>query len=327
MDDQVLNQNEVKSLLGQALETSPSEPQLKSAQAEPSPAQNWQDRQLEAVQARYQDICTELATELQSLLGTEAQVRVTSVRLATVGEFILAMESPTCLNVIDAKPLQSPWFLEIESGVMFPLIARLLGGGNQVMTPVTRAATEIELHLVRQITERFLEILQRAWSGALDCSFSLQHVENNPQRMKGLVSRDELMLVQMEISFDDVRGNWCQGLPVSALRSARAVLAPGVLEDAQPAESSLNLVEADSSAEGDQVELRALLAQMRITPADFAALAEGDVLRTPIEVDEGFKIYLGGEPKFKARAGIVNGYKAIEIQERLDSSGEEAETG
>jgi flagellar motor switch protein FliM len=65
-------------------------------------------------------------------------------------------------------------------------------------------------------------------------------------------------------------------------------------------------------------ELRALLAQMRITPEDFASLSEGDVLRTPIEVDEDFQIYLDGHPRFTARAGVMQGYKAVEIRQILD---------
>ena len=75
-----------------------------------------------------------------------------------------------------------------------------------------------------------------------------------------------------------------------------------------------------------QTHLRALLAQMKISPADFAELAEGDILRTPIEADDGFRIYLDGEPKFTARAGTMQGHKAIEIQQVLDASSQQDET-
>jgi flagellar motor switch protein FliM len=43
-------------------------------------------------------------------------------------------------------------------------------------------------------------------------------------------------------------------------------------------------------------------------------------LRTPIEADDGFRIYLDGESKFMARAGTMQGYKAIEIQQVLKPS-------
>jgi flagellar motor switch protein FliM len=230
------------------------------------------------------------------------------------------MEMPTCLNVLRAEPLQSPWLLEIESAVLFPIISRLLGGGNQVSTLERRTATEIELHLMQQITERFLAILQRAWSGTLDCTFSLGRVETNPRRMQGLAPRDELVLVQLEISFDDVRGSWRQGLPLSALRSSRAPLAQGVLQEADTNDAVVKFDAAHPQQMTGQTHLRALLAQMKISPADFAELAEGDILRTPIEADDGFRIYLDGEPKFMARAGTMQGYKAIEIQQVLKPS-------
>ena len=333
MDDQVFNEDEMNGLSGHAPDAPPaaddSEPvdtASGSADSEQSSASGWQERQLEAVQVRYQGICAELAAELQHSLGTDVKVRAASVQVTTVGEFILGMEMPTCLNVLRAEPLQSPWLLEIESAVLFPIISRLLGGGNQVSTLERRTATEIELHLMQQITERFLAILQRAWSGALDCTFSLERVETNPRRMQGLAPRDELVLVQLEISFDDVRGSWRQGLPLSALRSSRAPLAQGVLQEADTNDAVMKFDAAHPQQMTGQTHLRALLAQMKISPADFAELAEGDILRTPIEADDGFRIYLDGEPKFMARAGTMQGYKAIEIQQVLKPSSPQDET-
>ena len=329
MDDQVFNEDKLNGASDVGSDLSPAVGDgapSGSVASEPSSSSRWQERQLEAVQVRYQGICTELAAELQQSLGTEVKVRAASVQLTTVGEFILGMEMPTCLHVLRAEPLQSPWLLEIESALMFPMISRLLGGGNQVSTLERRTATEIELHLMQQVTERFLVILQRAWSGTLDCMFSLEHVETNPRRMQGLAPRDELVLVQLEISFDDVRGSWRQGLPMSALRSARAPLAQGVLQEAETGEAVMKFDTAHVQPAGGQTQLRALLAQMKISPADFAELAEGDILRTPIEADDGFRIYLDGEPKFTARAGTMEGHKAIEIQQVLEASPKQDET-
>jgi flagellar motor switch protein FliM len=126
--------------------------------------------------------------------------------------------------------------------------------------------------------------------------------------------------VQLEISFDDVRGSWRQGLPLSALRSSRAPLAQGVLQEADTNDAVMKFDAAHPQQMTGQTHLRALLAQMKISPADFAELAEGDILRTPIEADDGFRIYLDGEPKFMARAGTMQGYKAIEIQQVLKPS-------
>jgi len=329
MDEQVFNEHKLNGASDAELDISPAAGDgvpSGSVASEQSSSSRWQERQLEAVQVRYQGICTELAAELQQSLGTDVNVRAASVQLTTVGEFILGMEMPTCLHVLRAEPLQSPWLLEIESDLMFPIIGRLLGGGNQASTLERRTATEIELHLMQQVTERFLVILQRAWSGTLDCTFSLEHVETNPRRMQGLAPRDELVLVQLEISFDDVRGSWRQGLPMSALRSARAPLAPGVLQEADTGEAVMKFDTAHVQPAGGQTQLRALLAQMKISPADFAELAEGDILRTPIEADDGFRIYLDGEPKFTARAGTMEGHKAIEIQQVLESSPKQDET-
>ena len=325
MEDQAFNEDELNSTPDAGPDVPPQAGDRESCAetagrvaGEQSSGSRWQERQLEAVQVRYQGICTELATELQQSLGTDVNVRAASVQLTTVGEFILGMEMPTCLHVMRAEPLQSPWLLEIESALMFPIINRLLGGGNQVSTLERRTATEIELHLMQQMTERFLVILQRAWSGALDCTFSLERVETNPRRMQGLAPRDELVLVQLEISFDDVRGSWRQGLPMSALRSVRAPLAQGVLQEVDTSEAVRKFDTAHSQPLPGKTQLRALLAQMKISPADFAELAEGDILRTPIEADDGFRIYLDGEPKFTARAGTMQGHKAIEIQQALE---------
>ena len=162
MDEQVFNEHKLNGASDAELDISPAAGDgvpSGSVASEQSSSSRWQERQLEAVQVRYQGICTELAAELQQSLGTDVNVRAASVQLTTVGEFILGMEMPTCLHVLRAEPLQSPWLLEIESDLMFPIIGRLLGGGNQASTLERRTATEIELHLMQQVTERFLVIL------------------------------------------------------------------------------------------------------------------------------------------------------------------------
>ena len=105
MDDQVFNEDEMNGLSGHAPDAPPaaddSEPvdtASGSADSEQSSASGWQERQLEAVQVRYQGICAELAAELQHSLGTDVKVRAASVQVTTVGEFILGMEMPTCLK-------------------------------------------------------------------------------------------------------------------------------------------------------------------------------------------------------------------------------------
>ena len=97
-------------------------------------------------------------------------------------------------------------------------------------------------------------------------------------------------------------------------------MAQGVLQEADTNDAVMKFDAAHSQQMTGQTQLRALLAQMKISPADFAELAEGDILRTPIEGDDGFRIYLDGEPKFMARAGTMQGYKAIEIQQVLKPS-------
>ncbi len=58
-------------------------------------------------------------------------MKLTSVDQLTYSEFVFSLENPTCFNLITADPLEGHLILDINPSLLFPIIDRLLGGGNE----------------------------------------------------------------------------------------------------------------------------------------------------------------------------------------------------
>ena len=118
--------------------------------------------QMRALQTMHEGFGRNFGAALSALLRTIVEVQLTSVDQLTYSEFVFSLENPTCFNLINAQPLEGQLILDINPSLLFPIIDRLLGGGNNISPPARRPLTEIELRLVSRITDLFLQEMVHA---------------------------------------------------------------------------------------------------------------------------------------------------------------------
>src|SRR6185503_11699053 len=146
------------------------------------------------------------AVAMSALLRTTLDVRLVSVDGLTYSEFAFGLEDPTCLNVIRAKPLPGKLVLDINPGILYPIIDRLLGGGRESGPVARRPLTQIEVRLVSRITSLFLDELRRAWENVLPLKLAVVRVESNPQLVQIVPPNEVVVLISFELTVGDVRG-------------------------------------------------------------------------------------------------------------------------
>ena len=190
MSDEVLSQDEIESLLSAIDSNQPSVSEPSKRAASPRTPGRSKTKvkpydfkrpervgkeQMRALQSLHEGFGRNYSASLAALLRCIVDVKLTSVDQLTYSEFIFSLENPTCINIIEADPMDGNWILDVNPAVIFPIISRMLGGGTTATeTSTRRSLTEIETRLVSRITDMFLKELHEAWANVVKLEFSVE---------------------------------------------------------------------------------------------------------------------------------------------------------
>lgn len=326
----VLNQNEVEALLSALNPTGEKE-------AKPAPAPVFDDDetsiydfkrpervgkdQIRALQSVHDSFSRNLSAMISGLLRTIVEVKLISVDQVTYSEFIFSLENPTCFNLIEAKPLDGHIILDLNPSILYPIIDRMLGGGSSNTILPGRPLTEIELRLVRRITDLVLEALQAAWANICALELEIVQVESNAQLVQIVPPNEVVVLVSFEVTLGEVRGmvNLC--IPFNALEPVIGKLSSDTWFLFSKRGSARDSVEkVGAQLRGSAVQVTVHLAETQLTASEIMNLEVGDIITTDKDAKSGLLVSMEGVPKFRAEAGSHKGKKAVRILETVPST-------
>lgn len=318
--DEVLSQDEVESLLNSIdaesrIEARSTRPEAlasghgheKIAPYDFKRPERVGKEQMRALQSLHENFSRNFAAALSGLLRSIVEVKLANVDQLTYSEFIFSLENPTCLNLIDAPPLEGRLLLDINPAILFPILDRLLGGGKERGPFARRPLTEIERRLVARITRSFLEELKRAWENVVELDLSVDRIESNPQLVQVVPPNEVVVLTSFELTLGDTRGMMNLCIPFNSIDGLSAKL----VANGQP---------ISGQPEGSFVEMIVTLAETNVTTTDLLGLCVGDIITTDHDVRQPLDVAIEGVSKFQASPGTLKGRKAIQVKNVLGSS-------
>lgn len=328
-ESEVLSQNEVESLLS-ILESDAKEKQAAAPKASAGrgrekitpydfkrPERVGKD-QMRALQSLHDGFSRNFGAAISAMLRTIVEVKLTSVDQLTYSEFVFSLENPTCFNLLRAEPLEGNIILDINPGILYPIIDRLLGGGKDSTPPARRPMTEIELRLVARVTNLFLTEMKRAWDNIVPLVLSVERVESNPQLVQIVPPNEVIILISFELAMGEARGmiNLC--IPFTAIERVGNKLTNNnwsTYRRSEPTKETTSLIsrQIDSSL----VEMVVTLAETTISTADLLSLRVGDIITTDKDVHSPLDVAVAGVRKFLAKPGALKGHKAVQVEETL----------
>lgn len=276
--------------------------------------------QMRSIQSLHDGFSREFAAELSGLMRSMIEVHLISTDQLTYGEFVFSLENPTCINLIEAEELGADFLLDLQPAIVFPIIDRLLGGHKEAATVVPkRPMTDIELVLVKRITDLAVSALSHAWTNVCEMELQVTKTESNPQLVQIVPPNEVVILLAFEIIMGEHRGVMNLCIPFNTIEP----LADKFSSDTWSAYTKKELtprqkLNLHTSLENAKVELIAELARTELTAGEVANLGVGDVITTERDVSQGLTIWVEGQPVFTASPGLLKGHKAIEIGEHLD---------
>lgn len=269
-----------------------------------------------ALEALHDGVARSLGASVSSLVRTIVDVRLASVEQSTYGEFIVSLPNPTCFYLLEAEALKGNLILELDPGVVFPILDRMLGGGREPPTTPERPVTEIEQRLIDRVVDRALDALAESWRVIQEVELTVVQKETNPQLVQVLPASEVVVVITYEMTFGEATGTIHQCVPVAVFEPImNRISRTSRLDYLRRGADGGHAHAIARAIERAPMDLTVYLAETTITVDDLANLRVGDVLKTDKPVNETLLLTVNGKPKMRGRAGQHRGRKALLISE------------
>lgn len=259
-----------------------------------------------------------VAAALTEACRVACTVRVSDVEFVEYRQFVLNVESPTCLAVLRVESLDVPVALDLTSSWLFATLGALLGGKPRDEDPPQRPLTEIEQRLAARVVRVWQQELRSAWRDVAPLEPTFERWEYHPHRAALAPPREPLMVVRFQTTVGDVEGFVTLAIPRRAIDELSA---RGGRADAADRHGGADRAPAESAGESTATStLELCLDEFPVSLADLRTLRIGDVIATSHAVDQPLIVHLDGVPRFTGQGGIVQGCRAVRLDQDLERS-------
>jgi flagellar motor switch protein FliM len=265
---------------------------------------------LEAVHAAF---ARSVAVSLASYLRSALHVSLLSLTQLTYEEFVRSLPDPTVIAVITMSPLQGRAIVELDPGVAFWMMERLLGAEEGEVLEMSRPLTQVERAAMEGPLSHMLAELGSAWQEHMPAKPSLVEIIHTPAAAQIAKPTEAVVAASFEFSAGRPIGRASICMPAIALKLARVEAGTGIPEVAAvPDEASRRgRLEAMMASISVPCTVRLGLTDLALT--DLAGLQEGDVVCLNHRACEPLELHVGNVPRFHCRPRSAGGRLAVEI--------------
>ena len=261
-------------------------------------------------------LCKDFGASLSALVRKKVEISVDSNVVVKYEDFYQSLPVPTSMHIFRMVPLKGHAILALESRLVFNLIECYFGGKASKDVKIEgRDYTAIENRMIQNVLKIYLEDLAQAWKPVYEISTSYLRSEMNLQFTNIALPNDLVGVTIFRVGLDGVSGIMKLCIPCSTIEPIRNKLR--AVSPVDELEIDIGWKERVQERIKDLiVELRAELGTGRITGHRLLGLTAGDVIQLQQNVNEPLVAKVANVPKFKGRAGVVKGNKAIKIEKR-----------
>lgn len=271
--------------------------------------------QLRAITALHEGFARNFRASLSGFMRTIVEVDLSAVEQITYSQFILSLPNPTCFVLLTADPIEGSLALEINPTVLFPIIDRLLGGGQDVVTIPERPLTDIEFRLANRIMGIAIEQLDEMWAHVLPgIHFTVERTESNPHLAQMVAPNEPVVLVSVEVSLGEHSGMISICLPYGAIEPILADMAKRdwfSRKSKRPSAEARLLLER--GLKRAVLPVSSYLARTTVTVRELLDLKAGDILTTDSRTDDEIFLEVNGRLKYVGKPGQYRGKHAFMV--------------
>ncbi len=283
--------------------------------------------QIRTLQIIHENYARIMGNYLTSFLRVPVKLEVVSVAQVSYEEFVFSLPVPTLMTIFNMSKKMGVAMLETNPTFVFTIIDLLFGGEGKQPGKI-RELTEIELSVMRQINEKFMDNLTYAWKGIVQLEPQIESMDTNPQFNQVIASSETVALVTFSANVQNVQGfvNLC--FPFVGLEHVLSSLtAQHWFNQFQQAASKSKPGDVEKCLQNPEANVQAVLGKARITLDDFLQLQEGDVLPLRRRRGEPLELLVEGKPIFKVQPGLRGKQLAVKVVDWVSEERKKAGDG
>lgn len=260
--------------------------------------------QLRTLQMVHETFARMAGSSLSASLRAPVNIDLISLEQVPYEEYLRAINQ-SVFSILSLHPLTGQAVLEIEFGLVFAMIDRMLGGPGK---PITRTVlTEIERPLVQQMIERMFASLKSSWEGIVLINPSIEGMETSAQFVQIAPPSDIVVTMLFEVKIGSQRGAMSMCIPYVVLKpittklSAQKWFASGTRKVSPHIRKQLSL-----QVQQAQVDCSVVLGTAKLSTQDFVGLRAGDVVRLAQHTGEPLLLMVADIPKLVGSPALQN---------------------
>ena len=324
---QVLDQNEVDSLLSAVADTQPGD----SAPEDDGLSQGAiqydmanQDRiirgRLPTLDIIHDRFIRLLRISLSTMLRKMANISVNSTGPLKFSEFMNSLPLPSCLNLLRLDPLRGSCVIVIESKLLYAFVDSLFGGSDVPYTKIEgKDFTEIEIKIARKIILTACDDLEKAWEPVYPLKIGYSRTEINPQFVAIVSPSDVVIATTFDVELEKVSGTLKLVIPYSTLEPIKSKLSVGFQSEQLEVDFEwVNRIREQLN--NTVVDLSVPIGETMIQARDLMNMEIGDIIQLSSDATLPLEVRVEGIKKFIGVPGIIKGVRGIRIVESFMES-------
>lgn len=264
--------------------------------------------QLRTIQMLHETFARLAGSQLSAYLRTHVSIDLISLEQVPYEEYLRGINQ-SVFAVLSLPPLTGQAVMEMEFGLMFTIIDRLLGGPGRTVNRTV--ISEIERPLIKQVIERMFVALKTSWEGVVVVNPGVEGMETSSQFVQIAPPTDIVVTILFEVKIGQTRGALSLCIPYLVLKPVTAKLS--VQKWFVSTNRKHNPASRRAIAKHLQqamVDCTLLLGHARMKVREFLQLKAGDVVRLDQKANRDLTFLVNQTEKFEGRPAL-NGSKLV----------------
>jgi len=325
-----LSQSQIDALLSAAFSGGLSQPKEEAPEKKyrkydfTSPRKFTKDR-LKMLNGIFENYSRALNTRINGLMHATCEVEVESVEEQRYYEFSNALSEGAVVAlahlVLKDKKEESPIILYATPTVIVSMMDRMMGGTGEMEDdlPSDYTYTDLDLCLYESLMKEFISIMGGSWENYIQLEFEPGRIEPNPTLVQLISLEETVVLVGLDIKFQNCQGRMNICLPGTVLAN--------IFTEINLENPTLRLEREDHSddiyeqLQDTTLDVFAELGRTSVQLRDIYNLNVGDVIDLGQKKDASVVLRIGGRQWFEGLMGVYDRHLAVKVKEIYHDAG------
>ena len=258
--------------------------------------------QLRTLQMLHETFARLAGSGLSAYLRAPVNIDLISLEQVPYEEYLRSINQ-SVFTIMSLPPLTGQAVLEVEFGLVFTMVDRMLGGPGRAIGRTV--LTDIERPLVKQIIERMFAGLKNAWEGVVIVNPGIEGMETSAQFVQIAPPNDIVVTILFEVKIGNQRGAMSLCIPYLLLKPITTKLsAQKWFSSGSRKQSATSKRLLSNQIQQATVECAIHLGNARLAVQDFLKLQPGDIVRLDQKTDRDLRLMIGDIPKYEGRPAL-----------------------